>query len=85
MALNLACLLDVGATQALRECWEAATESRHDPLLDVYAVLESNPTPDDADPTRDALGIPLAGSVVIERLEAFLEDALRRMTVRRLK
>ena len=85
MALNLACLLDVAATTELRERWERASGAHHDPLLDVYVLLEADPPMGDGHATWDALGVPVDRDTLVERLDAFLEDALRRMTVRRLK
>lgn len=85
IALNLACLLDVEATRELRDRWEHATGVRHDPLLDIYALLESEDPSTDMVPAFSAQGIHVSGARLRERQEAFLVDALDRMTVRRLK
>jgi len=84
MAINLACTLDVDATRELRERWEHRTGARHDPLLDIYALLECEEATGSAIPAFEALGLRLEGAQVRDRLEAFLADALQRMTVRRL-
>lgn len=84
MAINLACTLDVDATRELRERWEHRTGARHDPLLDVYALLECDEATGSAVPAFEALGVHLDGAEIRRRMEAFLADALQRMTVRRL-
>ena len=84
MAINLACALDVDATRELRERWEHATGERHDPLLDVYALLECDEANGSAVPAFAALGLDLDGAEIRRRMEAFLADTLERMTVRRL-
>jgi aminoglycoside phosphotransferase (APT) family kinase protein len=83
LCLNLACLCDVDAASAAREHWQSLTGARHDPLLDVYALLESDLAASGGHPTRDALGIHLDAATLGDRLDAFLVDTLRRMTVRR--
>ena len=86
MALNLACLLDVDAVTTFREHHEHRSGRRHDPLLDLYALLECDFVGTRApEATWEALGITLSPSTLRERLDAFCEDTLRRMTVRRLK
>lgn len=84
MAINLACTLDVDATRELRERWEHATGERHDPLLDVYALLECDEAAGSTVPAFEALGVQLDGAEIRDRMEAFLADTLQRMTVRRL-
>ncbi len=84
MAINLACTLDVDATRELRERWEHRTGERHDPLLDIYALLESEEATERPVPAFEALDVHLDGTEIRRRLEAFLADALQRMTVRRL-
>lgn len=83
LCLNLACLLDVDATRDLRECYQDSAAVRHDPLLDVYALLESEFLHPTGHPTWRALGIDLDAATIRDRLDAFLQDTLRRMTVRR--
>lgn len=84
MAINLACALDVAATRELRERWEDATGERHDPLLDIYALLECDEATGSVVPAFEALGLNIDGAEIRRRLEAFLADTLERMTVRRL-
>ncbi|MEE4299658.1 MAG: phosphotransferase [Pseudomonadales bacterium] len=84
VAINLACTNDVDATRELRERWEHVTGERHDPLLDVYALLESVEATGSPLPAFEALGVHLDGVEIRRRREAFLADTLRRMTVRRL-
>lgn len=83
MCLNLAVLLDVDAAAAFRGAWEDACSLRHDPLLDLYGLLEVHAPALEPHPTASAIGIPVAGREMVERLEAFLEDTLRRMSLRR--
>lgn len=84
VAINLACTVDVDATRELRERWEHRTGRRHDPLLDVYALMECDEATGSAVPAFEALGLRLDGAEIRRRLEDFLADALERMTVRRL-
>lgn len=83
MGVNLACLVDPDAAVAFREAFEARRGIRPDPLLDVHAAVEFLPEPDGGASWR-ALGAHLTRSEARERLEAFLADALRRMTTRRV-
>ena len=83
MSLNLAVLLGVDAAGTFRDAWEDACGLRHDPLLDLYGLLEVQAPTETPHPTASAIGLPIAGREVIERLEAFLEDTLRRMSIRR--
>lgn len=83
MAVNLACLLDLDAALAFRACFERARDLRQDPLLDVLAVLEFPPDPDGG-ASWSALGVTPTRDTARNRLEMFLEDAMRRMTTRRV-
>ncbi|HSG87889.1 MAG TPA: aminoglycoside phosphotransferase family protein [Pseudomonadales bacterium] len=83
MAMNLACLLGLDAALEFRGHFEAARELRQDPLLDVLSVLECLPDPDGFR-TWSAVGVSLTPDTVRGRLERFLEDAMRRMTTRRV-
>lgn len=83
MALNLACLLDLDAALEFRARFEDTRGLRQDPLLDVLATLEFGPDAGGA-ATWAALGVTLTRDQIRERIERFLEDAMLRMTTRRV-
>jgi aminoglycoside phosphotransferase (APT) family kinase protein len=82
MAMNLACLIDLDAALRFRDAFETARGLRQDPLLDVHAAVEMLPDPDGRG-SWSALGVQLTRAQARQRLEAFLADALLRMTSRR--